>query len=110
MNSIDYALILTKRYAGNEWALNGNDYSSLVWYSKTPKPSQAELDAAWPQVDYENQCDTVEAQRRTQYETRSDGLFFEWQRGDGTEVAWREEVAKIKSENPYPPQPSVNGD
>lgn len=103
----DYAAVLSANYYGSEWTLDGDEYSGLTWLSDTPKPTQAELDAAWPQVDYNNQCAAVEAARRTAYEQQSDGLFFEWQRGDGTEAAWREAVAKVKAANPYPPAPKT---
>ena len=102
---IDYAAVLLANYAGSEWTLDGEDYSGLTWLSDTPKPTQAELDAAWPQVDYDNQVTAVETARRTAYEQQSDGLFFEWQRGNGTEAAWREAVAAVKAANPYPPAP-----
>ena len=102
---IDYAAILTTNYAGKEWSLNGNDYDSLQWYSAGTAPTQSELDAQWPAVDYQNQFAQVEATRRTQYEAQSDGIYFAWQRGDATEVEWRTAVAKVKSDNPYPPNP-----
>lgn len=102
----DYAAVLTANYPGSQWSINGNDYDTLQWFSDTPKPSQAELDAAWPQVDYNNKIAQIEAQRRTAYEQQSDGLFFEWQRGDNTEAAWREAVAKVKAAHPYPPAPT----
>ena len=100
----DYAAVLTANYAGSAWSLDGNDYDTLQWFSNTPKPTQAELDAAWPQVDYQNQVTAVQTARRTAYEQQSDGLFFEWQRGDGTEAAWRNAVAAVKAANPYPPE------
>lgn len=103
----DYAAVLSTNYPGAEWALDGNDYDTLQWFSDTPKPTQAELDAQWPQVQYANSCTQVETARRIAYETESDGLFFEWQRGDGTEAAWREAVAKVKAANPYPPAPKT---
>tara|TARA_R110000868_G_scaffold9611_1_gene47402 strand:+ start:449 stop:772 length:324 start_codon:yes stop_codon:yes gene_type:complete len=102
---IDYALVLSVNYAGSQWALDGNDYNTLQWFSDTPKPTQAELDAAWPQVNYNNQVAQVETTRRTEYEAQSDGVFFAWQRGDATELQWREAVAKVKAANPYPPAP-----
>jgi len=102
---IDYGLILTTNYPGTQWTLNGYEYDGLTWLDNTPKPTQAELDAQWPQVNYANQYATVEAARRTAYEQQSDGLFFEWQRGDGTEAAWRAAVAAVKAANPYPPAP-----
>lgn len=102
---IDYTAILTANYPGAQWSLNNNDYATLEWYSNTPKPTQAELDSQWSQVNYDNQVAAVEAARRIAYEQQSDGLFFEWQRGDGTEAAWREAVAKVKLAHPYPPAP-----
>ena len=104
---IDYAAILSAKYPGAEWSLNNNDYATLEWYSNTPKPTQAELDAQWPEVDYNNQVAAVATARRTAYEQQSDGLFFEWQRGDNTEAAWRAAVAAVKAANPYPPEPQT---
>ena len=102
---IDYGLILITNYPGTQWTLNGNDYEGLTWLDDTPKPTQAELDAQWPLVEYKNQVAAVETARRSAYEQQSDGLFFEWQRGDNTEAAWREAVAKVKLAHPYPPAP-----
>jgi hypothetical protein len=44
---IDYTLILTKKYAGKYWTLNGDDYEGLTWLNDTPKPTKEELDALW---------------------------------------------------------------
>jgi len=101
----DYALVLTANYQDKEWSIDG-EYSTLVWISAGAPPTQAELDAAWPTVDYNNQVAIVETTRRTQYEAQSDGIYFAWQRGDATEVEWRTAVAKVKSDNPYPPNPA----
>ena len=101
----DYAAVLTANYPGAQWSLSGNDYDTLDWLDDTPKPTQAELDAAWPQVDYDNQVAAVEQARRADYEAQSDPLFFEWQRGDGTEQAWLDAVAAVKAAHPYPPAP-----
>ena len=102
---IDYTLILNVKYANSEWSLNGDTYDGLVWLSDTPKPTQAELDALWPQVQYETQVAVVEQARLVAYEQQSDPIFFKWQRGDATEAEWREAVAKVKLDNPYPPAP-----
>jgi hypothetical protein len=101
----DYSAVLTMKYPGALWSMNANDYNTLDWKSDTPKPTQAELDAAWPEVQYNIQCAAVEAARLVAYEQQSDPLFFKWQRGDATEIEWREAVAKVKAENPYPPAP-----
>jgi hypothetical protein len=102
---IDYPAILSANYVGAVWSMNGNNYDGLVWLDETPKPTQAELDAQWPQVDYNNQVIAVETTRRTQYEAQSDGLFFEWQRGTNTKEAWEAAVQAVKDANPYPPTP-----
>ena len=102
---IDYVKILQTNYAGKEWSISDNNYDTLEWFSNTPKPTQAELDAQWPQVDYSNQVAQVETTRRTQYEAQSDGIFFEWQRGTNTKEAWEAAVQAVKDANPYPPEP-----
>jgi hypothetical protein len=103
----NYVEVLQTNYVGAEWSISANDYATLEWYSASTKPTQAELDTAWPTVDYNNQYAAVETTRRTQYEAQSDGIYFAWQRGDATEVEWREAVAKVKAANPYPPAPKT---
>jgi hypothetical protein len=100
---INYSAILIANYSGTQWTLNGDTYDGLTWLDETTKPTQAELDAQWPAVDYNNQVAAVETTRRTQYEAKSDGLFFEWQRGTNTQAAWEAAVQAVKDANPYPP-------
>ena len=50
---IDYATILTRRYAGKEWTLNGDDYDGLTWLSDTAKPTKTKLDSLWAEVQQE---------------------------------------------------------
>jgi len=57
---IDYAAVLVALYPGAQWSLAGNDYATLIWHEDTPKPSQQELDAAWPAVQ-QQQADAVAA-------------------------------------------------
>jgi hypothetical protein len=102
---IDYTAILNANYAGAQWTFDGDTYEGLTWLDSTPKPTQAQLDAQWPEVNYSNQIAQVEATRRTQYEAQSDGIFFEWQRGTNTEAAWQAAVQAVKDANPYPPAP-----
>ena len=103
---IDYTAILSANYKGAIWNMSGDTYAGLDWLDSTPKPTQAELDAAWPTVEYNNQVTQVETTRRTQYEAQSDGLFFEWQRGTNTQAAWEAAVQAVKDANPYPPKPA----
>jgi hypothetical protein len=46
----DYTAVLSANYPGAQWSLNANDYDTLEWYDDTPKPTQQELDDAWPAV------------------------------------------------------------
>lgn len=50
---IDYALILTRRYAGKLWILNGDAYTDLTWFSDDDQPSKATLDGLWESVQSE---------------------------------------------------------
>ena len=56
----DYTAVLTANYPDSAWTLDGDTYDGLTWLSDTPKPSQAELDAAWPAVQ-QAQADAREA-------------------------------------------------
>jgi hypothetical protein len=56
----DYAAVLTANYPDAEWTLDGDTYDGLTWLSDTPKPTQADLDAAWPAVQ-QAQADAVTA-------------------------------------------------
>jgi len=52
------AVILSANYRDALWTLEGDTYAGLTWLSDTPKPSQAELDAAWPAVQ-QAQADAI---------------------------------------------------
>ena len=101
----DYAAVLTANYPGAQWSLNANDYETLDWYGPGSKPTKKNLDDAWPAVQYANAYAAVEQARRAAYTVDADPLFFEWQRGDGTEQAWLDAIAAVKAAHPYPPAP-----
>jgi len=101
----NYAAVLSENYPGAEWALDGDTYDGLTWLSNTPKPTQAELDAAWPQVQYQQQRAAIETQRRNAYTQEADPLFFSYQRGEATEQEWLDAVQDIKDRFPYPVAP-----
>ena len=50
---MDIVTILTKRYSGSEWTLDGDNYTGLTWLSDTPKPTKKALEALWPEVQAE---------------------------------------------------------
>jgi hypothetical protein len=66
---IDYTIILTYKYAGSQWVLNGDDYSGLEWLSNTPKPSKKTLDDLWDTVQAE-----LAAEKKTNSDTKASAL------------------------------------
>ena len=101
----DYTVVLAYNYPDAEWMLDGDTYDGLTWLSDTPKPSQAELDAAWPTVQHNQQRAAIENQRKAAYQQEADPLFFSYQRGEATEQEWLDKVAEIKLAYPYPEAP-----
>lgn len=102
---MDIAAILSRKFEGAEWTLNGDDYTGLTWLSETPKPTKKELEALWPTVQYEVAYEQVEQARAQAYRETSDALFFEYQRGDATEAEWLAAVQAVKVAHPYPVKP-----
>jgi len=101
---IDLAKVLGHIRPGEEWSLNGDDYSGLVWLSDTVKPTEKELVEAWPEVEYQEQVAAVNARRHFAYSAPngSDAVFMKYQRGEATEQQWLDAVAAINKANPYP--------
>jgi hypothetical protein len=104
---IDYAEVLFALYPRAEWSLNDNDLDQLGWFSEGDAPTQAELDAAWPQVQYDLAYQQVRAARHAAYAAPDgpDALFLQWQRGDATEQDWLDSVQAVKDAHPYPEEP-----
>jgi hypothetical protein len=101
---MDIPLILTRKYPGSLWSIDGDEYAGLTWRSDTPKPTEAELEALWPQVEHEAAYETVEKARAQAYRETSDPIFFEYQRGDKTEAEWLAAVQAVKDAHPYQEQ------
>jgi hypothetical protein len=101
----DYAAVLTAIRPGALWSLDGDDYAGLTWLDDSEMPTQAELDAAWPQVQYDREYAAVEAARRARYQAETDGMFFAAQRDGGDLTEWTAAVDAIKGDLPYPTAP-----
>ena len=99
---MDISLILSRKFAGSEWALSGDTYEGLTWFSEGEAPTEKQLEALWPRVQYEVAYEQVEKARQVAYTTTSDPIFFEYQRGDKTEAEWLAAVQAVKDANPYP--------
>ena len=50
---MDIATVLTRKFPDTEWNLVDDDYSKLEWLSDSPKPTKAELEKLWPDVQAE---------------------------------------------------------
>ena len=50
---MDIATILSRKYLGFEWTLNGDDYTGLTWLSEGEPPTEAQLAKLWPTVQAE---------------------------------------------------------
>ena len=66
---IDYPTILTRRYPGKEWVLNGDEYEGLDWISDTTKPTKEELDGLWDEVLAE-----IEAEKQAKIDAKSSAV------------------------------------
>lgn len=66
---VDYPTILTRKYPGQEWVLNGDSYEGLNWISDTPKPSQEELDGLWDEVVAE-----IEAEKQAKIDAKASAV------------------------------------
>ena len=47
---MDLSLAISYAYPSAEWSLSGNDYDTLIWHGPGEKPSLAELQTAWDQL------------------------------------------------------------
>jgi len=62
---MDIPAILTDRYPGTSWSLNGDTYDGLDWLDDSQKPSEDELAAVWPEVQSDRAWAQVRAERDT---------------------------------------------
>lgn len=46
-----YAKILELNFPNDKWAVSGDDYQSLQWFSNTPKPTASELNSLSASTD-----------------------------------------------------------
>ena len=62
---INYPTILCTNYPNSKWTMLGNEYNTLEWFSDTPKPTQAELDALAPSTEETVAKENCKAQATT---------------------------------------------
>jgi hypothetical protein len=59
---------------------------------------------AWAAGTYQREYDAVTFARQQGYQSTSDPIFMQYQRGEATEQAWLDAVQAVKDANPYPVQ------
>jgi hypothetical protein len=99
---MDIAGILTDKFPGTLWQLNGDEYKGLEWFDDSPKPTKKTLEALWPEVQQARQLKTIQDARAVAYAQTADPLFFKWQRGEVTEQEWLDAVEAVRVAHPYP--------
>lgn len=64
---LDFAKCLVFINPTAEWSINGNDYSTLEWFSEDPKPTEEEIIDAWPEAKaaYEAKMAAREANKQS---------------------------------------------
>jgi hypothetical protein len=67
------------------------------WERAKAETLQAQVEALSGPVPFES----VEALRLRAFRDLADPLFFQWQRGEGTEQEWLDAVAAVRAEFPY---------
>ena len=100
----DYAAVLSALFPSAEWFIDGEGYEGLAWLSDTDKPTQAELDAAWPQVQRDRAVAQARLERHAAYAAPDgpDAIYLQWQRGDATEQDWLDAIQAVKDAHSYP--------
>lgn len=87
---------------------NNNPYNEIAWLDERTQPTQAECDAAWPQVEYEIALAQIQNQRLNRYESEIGLRFFESVNLDTDLTDIVATVKAIKADLPQPTAPAAN--
>jgi len=88
---------------GAEWSMNDDDVEGIIWHTQGVEPlTSAEVAAEVARLEAIEAAEQPRRERRAAFQAESDPLFFEWQRGEGTEQAWLDKVAEIRARYPDP--------
>ena len=66
---MDIPAILTRKFEGSLWNLDGDDYSGLTWLSDSKKPTKAKLEELWPVVQAE-----IEAEEQAREDRKASAI------------------------------------
>lgn len=96
-------VIMMENFEDCEWALDGDQYEGLEWLDKNkPKPTKAELEKMWPEVEKRVANRQVREAREEAYRLTADPIFLKYQRGEASKEEWIAAVEKVREDNPYP--------
>jgi hypothetical protein len=78
------------------------DYNTnITWHDDRPQPSWSDIQNAEADAIVAKANAEAQRSRRVAYASESDPLFFQWQRGEGTEQEWLDKVTEIRDRYPY---------
>lgn len=99
--------ILTRKYPGTQWTLTGDEYAGLEWLDESPKPTEKQLEALQPEVDYEIAYEIVQAERQAAYIVESDPLKYKWEEtlDEADHAVFIAAKTAIRERYPYPIKP-----
>jgi hypothetical protein len=66
---MDIPAILSRKFEGAEWTLNGDDYTGLTWLSEGSAPTEAQLAKLWPTVQAE-----MAAEKQAQIDAKASAI------------------------------------
>lgn len=98
------ALGFTTGYAAKD-ADGDKPAEIILWENEEKQPTNTAILKAAPQGAYLRELETVKRNRQAAYQLESDPIFFQWQRGENTEEAWKAKIAEIQARYPEPTKP-----
>lgn len=86
------------------YAIGGDPAEIILWENDAPQPSDSAIAKAAKDGAFQREYDAVTIARAAAYAAvgGSDGIFFQYQRGEKTEQEWLDAVQAINDANPYP--------
>jgi hypothetical protein len=61
--------ILSRKFKGAQWTLDGDDYTGLTWLSDGDAPTEAQMKKLWPTVQAE-----IEAEAQAQIDAKASAI------------------------------------
>jgi hypothetical protein len=99
--SIDITQALLSLKQGAQWALTGEDYSSLEWLDQVQtKPTEAEINAEIARLQAEYDAKEYQRKRVTEYPSLQEQLDMQyWDSVNGT-TTWQDAINAVKAKYP----------